>query len=374
MYHDMLTLHTETHRDGTVWIYPAYNSKTGKLYWQFIRDDIVTDIIRDVDTKTVRKIMTDERMKISTGRNKTLLTRRQREFTDRRISVSWIGDIPEGMNTTEARRNPAGIIPVCFANNRDSGETRGHSDYERIISDLKDYHDIDLNQSRQLAEFRIKQVQTYDNLEAWKAANGLTSLADLKVYDVDLVMNSKDEKTEYVFPTGAYQAYEAALKRKFRKIVEESGIPEIAWGVKTEGNHASAEEQMGVLVQYVQGKREQITREYKQLFEACLRLANVAEGVPFDYVTVNWNALDALSEKTKADVLYTFTRGIGELIKNAGATKKQIHQLWLGMYPEHTVEDYEEFVRGLSDMAQYKQYQSADYLETIDLMVDDDES
>ena len=44
-----------------------------------------------------------------------------------------------------------------------------------------------------------------------------------------------------------HEAYESALN-KFRKIVEGSGIPEICWGVKVEGNLASAEEQMGLLV------------------------------------------------------------------------------------------------------------------------------
>lgn len=373
VYHLMQSLHIQCHRDGTVWIWPSYNSKEGKLQWEFITDELITDILRDIYTKRITEIMTDERIQIATGRNKYTYVRRQRNFTAEKIIERWVTETEKIDLKNKANRNPVNIIPIPFANNKDVNEVRGHSDYERILSDLKDYHDIDLNLSRQLAKFNIKQVQYTSDITAWKMANGIDSITELKINETDFILNKMDdEKTEYIFPGKAYDAYEAALKRKFRKIVEESGVPEIAWGVKTEGNHASAEEQMGVLVQFVQSKREQITQEYKELFQACVRLLNIAEGLPEDDIQIRWNALDALSEKTKSEVFLNFTRGIGELIKNAGATKEQIHNLWQQMYPELTGEDYEEFRIALSDMAQYKQYQNASYLDTLDFTENDE--
>ena len=53
-------------------------------------------------------------------------------------------------------------------------------------------------------------------------------------------LKDKRKAQSLSFPIRAHEAYKEKLKNIFQKIVEESGVPEIAWGLKTEGNRASS--------------------------------------------------------------------------------------------------------------------------------------
>ncbi len=368
---DMKQIHIRAHRDGTCWIWPHYDAQTRELVWEFIPDETITDIFRDLNTGRIVKLVTHEKIKVVTAINKTDYIERRRTFTETRVEVEYIagsGLLPSEF-VSSAGTNVSGVLPIPFSNNSDGEEVRGHSDYERIIVDLKDYHDIDLKLSTMLAKFNIKMVQEVLNVDGWKKNNSVNSLNELHVDQVDLIFNlSGKEKTDFIFPAGAFVAYEERLKTKFKKIVEASMIPELAWGIKVEGNLASAEKQVEALVMYVGEKRDQATESYKKLFQASLRLLNVAymRGTA-PAIKVTWNKLDAISEQTKATIFQTFAGGVSSLINCAGSSKEQLFALWKQFYPTITRQDFEEWSKALSDMAQFKQFQNAGYTEVFDL-------
>jgi hypothetical protein len=180
----------------------------------------------------------------------------------------------------------------------------------------------------------------------------------------------EEEKTDFAFPsTTAFEPREAALRRKFRKIVEGSGIPEIIWGVKTEGNHASSEEQRDTFVKYVEAKREQLTGPYTDLFNISIRLMSLAgEIANIPEIEIKWNELSAISEETKAKIFESFAKGVNSLVSSAGFTKEQLFKLWVDMYPSATENDVEEFIIGLSKMAAHNQYKNSDYMQVMGLL------
>ena len=151
-------------------------------------------------------------------------------------------------------------------------------------------------------------------------------------------------------------------------MVEGSGIPEICWGIKTQGNHASAEEQMGMLIQFVQDKREQLNNVYTRLFTASLKLLGIT-GMRTDLgtITVTWGSLDELSAATKAEVFKNFADGVSKLVDSAGMTKGQMYRLWDNLYPEATTETLEDFIEEISFMAKHKQFKDESYLNAMDL-------
>jgi len=372
---DMQSINTQCHREGTIWIWPSYDSRERMLRWEFIPDESVSDIIVDINTREILKIIVDEEITITTAYNETANVRRRREFTKQKITVTWAGQVPENVND-EAYRNPVNILPIPFANNKDGEGHRGYSDYERIIADLKDYNDIDLAQSTMLAKFKIKQVQYFSSsVDEWLNNNGYDTLADIDIAATDFVMNKTDaEKTEYLFPERAYEAWEAALKRKFRKIVEGSGLPELLWGTKVTGNMASAEQQMDTFVLFVKNKQSQKTQVYYELFIASLQLLVTAGEIPaVPDLKIKWNELSAISEKVKSEIFGNFARGAALLIDAAGITKEQLHKLWEQMYPDTTEDDFETFKGQLTDMAMHKQFKDAAWMETMDLTVDDED-
>ena len=359
--------HIMCHRDGTTWIWPFWSSKDNELHWEFIPDASVVNIVRDIETKRVVQIDVDEQLLIATTTGTNAEVRRKRTFTAELVTEQWSGqNVPEDLKG-RTMRNVHGYLPICFANNADPTEVRGHSDYERIIYDMKDYHDIDLMQSTVLAKFTPKMLWKVKDVRAALDNNGLDSLADVDVALRDLFMYVEGEDIDFAFPDNAHLPYESALKRKFIKMVEGSGVPEICWGVKTEGNHASAEEQMGMLVQFVQDKREQSVESYKKLFAASLRLMQVV-GMRSDtsVITIAWGSLDELSAKTKSEIFRDFAEGVAKLVDSASLTKTQLYKLWRNLYPETTTEEYNTFVKEISFMAKHKQFKDASYLEAMD--------
>jgi hypothetical protein len=362
-------INIQTHRDGTVWVWPRWSSRAGKLIWEFIPDDTVTDIITDLETGEIVEIIANEDLKISIGENRVVNAQRKRSFTEKQITVFWSGDasIPGNLKTG-TMRNALGIMPVRFTNNADGDEMRGHSDYERIIPDLKNYHDIDLALSTFLAKFSPKMVQNGVNLADWLANNGYESIADINIQTTDFIYNNLDEKTDFVFPDQAVESYLAKLKNIFQKIVEASGVPEIAWGLKTEGNRASVEENMAMLIKYVEDKRTQKNEGYKKLFAASLAIMARVNMMQSDSeIKIEWNKMDAVSDEVRSIIFRNYMQGISAAVVNAAITKEQLWKFYSELYPTATEDDFETFRAGLSDMGGHVQWTKENYTMARDL-------
>ena len=351
-------IHTQCHREGTIWIYPIYSKKTG-LDWEFIRDDTVSKIIRDINTKELISIETTEQIKFSkSGSDNTYTTERKRVFTKTKVSTTYTGDVPPTVKNKNTR-NPAGILPVVFANNNDGNEIRGFSDYERIVSDLKDYHDLSLAESSALCKFNPKLVQYVKDFQEWKSNNGYStsenddgqSVATLDISAIDFIVNMVDEKTELLLPDRITASYQAKLKQIFRKIVELSGIPEIAWGLKTAGNLASVEENMAILMRFVADKQQQKVTPYQILFDASLRLLQTARVITtVSPIKITWNNLDNLSAKTKSEIFKNTADALSKIVDKAIWTKQMLHEYMLKNYPEITPIKYETFEAEITEM------------------------
>lgn len=376
---DFEQIHTISHRDGTCWIWPWYDSKSMKLIWEFIDDDSVVDIIKNIDTNEPIMVITEDLITVKTGYDQTGSIRRRRVFTKDVIEVSYTeragGITSDLVNGTQ--RNVSGILPIPFSNNADPGRIRGNSDYERIIPDLKTYHDTELQSNIMLTKFQPKMIQNVSNYETWKnnafAVAGVDSWADYDIAAVDLIINEKDESTTFEWPAGAYEASEAKLKRIYQKIVEGSGIPEIVWGLKTEGNRASVEESMSGLLRYVKNKRDQKTYSYQVLFSASIRLLGMVSFMDAsDSITVEWNDMDSISEEVKSIIFSNYAQGIASIVDSAAMTKDQLFKLYRIAFPKITENDFEKFVLGLSDMAQFNQMKNMSYEESRDYRVIND--
>jgi hypothetical protein len=367
-------IHIQRRREGTVWVWPKFSQ--GKLYWEFIPDNTVCDIIRNIDTNEIQELIVEENITITAAYSRNITVTRRRSFTRERITVQYLGD---SMLPTELKagtvRNPIGMLPVPFSCEADGDDIRGHSIYGRIISDLKAYHDIDLSLSTLLAKFKIKLLLGTEDPDAFAQANGFDDaknmFSDLDISTIDLMIHrpeSGDEKPELMSPPlEAYQAFMDALKMKFRKVIEGSGLPEIAWGLKTEGNLASVQENMSTLMMYVRGDQRECTNPWIKVFTASLQLMNIVNMNNTDFeLTVEWNDLDSINDETKSIIFKNFAEGINKIMSVAGMTKHQLHRLWNMNFPNATEDDFEKFVRGLGDMAAFKALANADPLTAMD--------
>jgi hypothetical protein len=371
-------LHTYCHLDGTLWVYPKFSMKTRRIHWELIDDDAVSDIIRDIETGEIIELITHENITIKTGYGQHVNAIRKRSFTREQVTVTWQqGEQQLPVELKEvSMRNRFGVMPVCFANNPEPNMKRGVSDYSRIISDLKNYHDLELANAEMLAKFKVKWIQETQDVDAWLSANAYDDINDIDIASADIIFNLKDqESTDFKFPERAYEAYKESLKRSFRKIVQGSNVPEIAWGLKTEGNRASVEENMSILHQYVQDKQEQKNEAYLELYDYSLRLlkATMLDNSE-NKLSISWNNLDAVSEEVRSVIFRNFAQGMAALKQNTAITKEQMYNMFKQMYPNITEETFELFKQGLSDMAAFKQFETMTYEEGRDYRLENDES
>jgi hypothetical protein len=249
--------------------------------------------------------------------------------------------------------NVSGIVPIPFSNNSDLNEVRGHSDYERIVPDLKNYHDV---------------FPTHVGV-----------FPDVDVAKLDLmILVGQDDEANFIFPAAeATSAYNEALKTSWKKIAQGSACPEIVWGLKTTGNSNSAEESMSTLLNYVRSKQDQKTTKYFDLFSSCLKILSIAEMTRYDMdIKVEWGKLDGISMETKAKILASFSSGMAAIVDSASGSKEQLYKIWNQFYPEETEDTVAEYITGINQMAKHKSLKDASFIDIKDAnsgVVTDDE-
>ena len=369
----MQQIHTESHRDGTVWVFPFYSPTDKELHWEAIPDESVS-FVKDIDTNVLISVTTKEMLTVTTtAAGDKISTTRTRVFTKTKIVETYNGETLPSSIHNRSRVNIAGILPIPFSNNPDLNEVRGHSDYERIVPDLKDYHDIDFARSTILAKFNPKMVVSMPNgnVTTFLANNGYKNISEMDISSIDLLMlTGADDKVDFVFPSAEVNsAYTEALDTKFKKIVEGSACPEIVYGLKTTGNSNSAEESMSTLLNYVKTKQDQKTTKYYKLFAASLKILSIAEMTRYETtnIYVEWGKLDGISMDVKAKILSNFASSLSSLVDSSAATKKQIYKIWKLYYPEETEDTIEEYVAGINQMAQHKALKDAKFEDIKDI-------
>ncbi len=349
---------------GTAWRWPRFDVASGELVWEEIPDSVVADILVDLVTGKPAAILTDEQIAISIAENQVAYIQRKRRFEAAQVIVQYFGQKPASV-TDYTAANRSGILPIVFAHDTDEGEIRGHSALARIIRDLKDYHDTDYRVSEILTKFVPKQVQTVESPETWRKENGLDTDAALAEFDIaanDFILNRKDETTDFPFLSAdATSAHEKALERKYWKIIEGSGIPEIFWGISLSGNHADGDNQMQKGVQYVDAVRRELDDPYTDLYAASLRLLSIARGENYKPFKMGWNKLESISADTKSQILSRFATAVTSMAGSATLTPGQLLKLWELNFPETKPGEYDDFIKGITTMGLHKQFVGLDY-------------
>lgn len=351
---------------GTTWIFPRFDARTLRLIWEEIPDDSISDIFIDLLSGLPTKLLTDENIALASAENLVTYYHRKRVFTPRDITVTWIGDRPAKAEDYTSR-NLLGILPINFAHEAEENGLRGTSVLGRVIRDLKDYHDIDYRVSELLTKFKVKQVQEVRDPNAWAKNNlgpsGVDALGDFDILDNDFIINKHDEETtDFAYmPLEAIAPHEKVLERKFLKIVEGSGIPELFWGPLATGNNASTEKDMQQAIDYVERLRAETTEGYIKLFRSSLQLLGIARGEQYAEFDVKWNKLDSVSAETRGKIFRDFAEAMGKLVDSAAITKKQMYELWMANYPDSKPGTYEEFIADLNTTAMLNQFNRLDY-------------
>lgn len=355
------------HIAGTILIYPWFDSGKGYVAWKFIKPKYVNDIFIDPETQKITGIITKIEYTYYDDSGIYRYYKEKTYYTKKWIKINRSGNIPPNLRVQVIRKNPTGILPVVFTNDVEAQEFEGHSEFERILPLIKAYSEINLHAHEETVNIRPKLVQGVDDSNSWLENNGFAKSGtiddDISIKDTDFILNKMGkEETSILVPENLTENDIKIMNLDFWGIVEGSGIPEICWGLKTEGNHASAKEQMTVFLSYVSLKQKQLENPYIDLINATLSLDAVAynKAIPENVINV-WNELDVLTEIERAEVFDKWCAGISKLSENHGIDLESIHKMLLVLTKDSITSDFKLFKKQIEDYGSLKSMLNQEY-------------
>jgi hypothetical protein len=352
---DFVKILRQCHREGTIWIYPRYDSKKNKVVLEFIDDETVTEIYKHPETGELEAIRVTKETVVLNPTGQEVNVKSDVLYTKTKITTKYESYQYSGLKNS-VKRNVLGILPIVFANMADGNDTRGYSDYSRSLPDLNSYHRTSLKMLVDLNDFRTKQVQNTgeQSAESWACDQGYETLEefldDADVQDSQFILNSGKADTKFITAQGLVDSALAVLKNIYMKIVQSCGVPELFWGLKQPGNANTAEEAMTTLINYVTEKRNQNTGKFQVLIESILFLKNLSVGLQkTEKVTITWNQLDAVSDTSRAEIWKNFCEGLSKSFQSGVLSIPQAYQLWKENYPQSIGDmDLDKFTRELT--------------------------
>jgi len=322
---------------GTAWRWCRYSQKLGRVIWEAIPDQNITDIEIDLDTNEINVVWDHVMIQYIDGYNEVKHAERKRRIGRDYIQIWWTssGDNLELKNVR--MNNPFGFIPIPFSHERKENEWRGHSIFGRNLRLFKSTHDIHLKRDEILAKFNPKMVQAAENPTAWLANNGYDGgIGDVDPFADDFYINTGEkEKTEFLYlASDATRQHTEAISANNKLIVVGSGVPEIFWPGLATGNHASTETQKDLGIEYIRGLRRELNRPFTQLFNQTLTIRGFMEQTRYSEVENNWDQFEMVSKEVQARIFQMFTQGLGSIINNASMGYDDIKYFIDKFYPD----------------------------------------
>jgi hypothetical protein len=352
---DFIKILKQCHREGTIWIYPWFDSKSGKVKIKFIEDSWRTKTFVDPQTGELQGIITTKDINVLDHKGNVVQVVETVKYEKNKITTNYESSAYSGLKNS-VQRNPIGMLPIDFANMTDGGEIGGHSDYARALPYIMNYHRTKLAMATELNDFRTKLVQNTGDQTAkeWLCSQGFESLAawivGAGVQKSQVILNSGQySKTEFITAKGMVDGYLKSLDNDYKMIVETCGVPELFWGLKQQGNANTAEEAMTTLINYIMDKRAQSTHPFEMLMGSMLFLDSLSRGSQFDKnIKISWDQLDAVSDSSRAEIFKNFCDGISKAFQGQTLTIKQSYNLWKKNYPDATDMTEDEFETGIT--------------------------
>jgi len=356
------------HITGTIGIFPWFDSKAGYVKLYFIKSKYIIDIYMNPDTQELTGIKTKIDYSFVWDDGKEYWFTETKIYTKSKIITTRTGTRPPGIRGSEIKKNPIGILPVIFANDREEGEFEGHSDFERITPLIKVYAEVNLRAHEEAANIKAKLVQQVNNKDAWLEANGYTKLSEVSVENNDFVINvGEEEKTEIIVPENLIDNHIKLMNVDFWNIVQTSKIPEIFWGLEASGNYASAGKQDKFGLAFVRAKQKQIDQEYVELLEAIMTLDAMAYNQrPPENMVCTWDDFDSLTETERAEVFDKWCSGIQKLSDAHAIDLEGVHQILFELTKGLITEKFDDFKKQIEEYGTMKAFLEQEFMSMRD--------
>ena len=337
---------------GTAWRWCRWSQKLGRVIWEAIPDQNVTDIEIDLDTNEINVVWDHVMIKYIDGYNQVKYAERKRRIGRDYIQIWWTNSSNNSELKNVKMNNPFGFIPIPFGHECKEDEWRGHSIFGRNLRLFKSTHDIQRGRDEILAKFKPKLAQQTSNVNEWLKNNGFNSLNDVDPFEDDFYINTADqEKTEFLYlPADATRQHTEAINANNMLIVIGSGVPELFWPGLATGNHASTETQKDLGISYIHDLRRELNRAFTQLFNQTLTIKGFMEQTSYSEVRNGWDQFEMVSKEVQARIFQLFTQGLGTIIQNASMGYDDIKYFIDKFYPDMPERTRKKIKDGMYEM------------------------
>lgn len=337
---------------GTAWRWCRWSQKLGRVIWEAIPDQNITDIEIDMDTNEINVVWDHVMIKYVDGYNQAKFAERKRRIGRDYIQVWWSNTVGRQELKNIKMNNPFGFIPIPFGHECKEDEWRGHSIYGRNLRLFKSTHDIQRSRDEILSKFKPKLVQNASEATKWLKDNGFESLSSVDPFDDDFYINTGEhEKTEFLYLSAdATRQHTEAINANNKLIVIGSGVPELFWPGLATGNHASTDTQKDLGIAYIHGLRRELNRAFSQLFNQSLTIKGYMEQTSYSEIANDWDQFEMVSKEVQAKIFQMFALGIGSIIQNASMGYDDIKYFIDKFYPDMPERTRNKIKAGMFEM------------------------
>ena len=321
---------------GTAWRWCRYSQKLGRVIWEAIPDQSITDIEIDLDTNEINVVWDHVMFRYVDGYNQVKYAERKRRIGRDYIQIWYTNTSDKRELKNVKMNNPFGFIPIPFSHEPKEDEWRGHSIFARNLRLFKSTHDIQRGRDGILSKFKPKLVQKTNNPTDWLQNNGYNSISDVDPFEDDFYINTGEtEDTNFLhLPADATRQHTEAINANNKLIVIGSGVPELFWPGLATGNHASTDTQKDLGIAYIHGLRRELNRSFALLFNQTLTIKGFMEQTRYSEASNDWDQFEMVSKEVQARIFQMFTQGLGAIINNASMGYDDIKYFIDKFYPD----------------------------------------
>jgi len=337
---------------GTAWRWCRYSQKLGRVIWEAIPDQNITDIEIDMDTNEINVVWDHVMFKYVDGYNQVKSAERKRRIGRDYIQIWWTNTENKQELKNVKMNNPFGFIPIPFGHECKENEWRGHSIFGRNLRLFKSTHEIQRTRDEILSRSKPKLVQHATNPTDWLKNNGFEDLGKVDPYEDDFYINTgEQEKTEFLYlAADATRQHTEAINANNKLIVIGSGAPELFWPGLATGNHASTDTQKDLGISYIHNLRREMNRAFTLMFNQTLTIKGFMEQTSYGEVRNDWDQFEMVSKEVQAKIFNMFTQGLGSIIQSAAMGYDDIKYFIDKFYPDMPERSRNKIKDGMYEM------------------------
>jgi hypothetical protein len=351
----------EALRDSEVFPLPTWNAKKQKIILQLWQTDKVKDIIYDLNTGDIIQYNIEQTVQYKNLQGTWKNSKQIIQISEMEIRKKIDSNV-------ETDRTPLNEMPLFhLPNEKESFESRGHSDIEVIEPLLKAYHDVllmglqseKINGNPRIKISGIKDIALWidNNFGAGTYEKIAKGTADpVAIENLDLIINGPGEDAEYITIQSTGSSIKPLLEILFTFIVEASETIEIIFGANLGTSLASVTTQIPVWIKKIRRKQRQFEERILEIYKYCLRLLGALRFTNYDMedIKIEWETPDFSNDKEKAETFKIVAETLIKLLEKKVISLKEIDNE-LRIYIKSLIKKYEEHKREIEDTNNFLQ-------------------